>query len=117
MKILLSWLKEFVSLPSDARRLAEDMTMLGLPVDSVTTEGKQTVLELDITTNRPDCLSHYGVARELAAFYGRKLKQSAEAIEASAGNSGKDSIVEIAAPDLCRRYSARIIRGVQIAPS
>ncbi|MBI4441774.1 MAG: phenylalanine--tRNA ligase subunit beta [Acidobacteria bacterium] len=118
MKILLSWLKEFVSLPSDVRRLAEDMTMLGLPVDSVTTEGKETVLELDITTNRPDCLSHYGVARELAAFYGRKLKQSAEAGEpAPAGNSGPDSIVEIAAADLCRRYSARIIRGVRIATS
>ncbi|MBI4465655.1 MAG: phenylalanine--tRNA ligase subunit beta, partial [Acidobacteria bacterium] len=118
MKILFSWLKEFVSLPSDMRRLAEDLTMLGLPVDSVSTEDGETILELDITTNRPDCLSHYGVARELAAFYGRKLKPFGPGDpEISADHSAENSVVEIAAADLCRRYSARIIRGVQIAPS
>ena len=54
MKILLSWLEEFVTLPAEARQVANDLTMLGLTVDSLTADGTETVLELDITTNRPD---------------------------------------------------------------
>ena len=54
MKILLSWLQEFVSVPSDPRQLAEELTLLGLAVDSVATEAGETVYEIDVTTNRPD---------------------------------------------------------------
>ncbi len=127
MKILLSWLQEFVPLPPDVRRLANDLTMLGLAVDMVTAEEGETVFDLDITTNRPDCLSHYGVARELSALYGKPLAPLAEARDGSSANPSqpdtkprprrKDSIVEIVATDLCRRYSARIIRGVRVGPS
>jgi phenylalanyl-tRNA synthetase beta chain len=127
MKILLSWLQEFVPLPPDVRQIANDLTMLGLAVDTVTTEDDETVLELDITTNRPDCLSHYGVAREIAAFYGKPLAPFRELQNGSSLKPSqpepklrarrKDSVVEIVATDLCRRYSARIIRGVGVGPS
>ena len=70
MKILLSWLQEFVGVATEPRRLAEELTMLGLTVDSVETDEGESLFEIDVTTNRPDCLSHYGVARELALQHG-----------------------------------------------
>ena len=117
MKILLSWLQEFVSLPLEPRQLAGDLTTLGLPVDSVTTEEGETVFDLDITTNRPDCLSHYGVARELGALYGKPVAGFEETTPGKARRRKKSSVVEIADPDLCRRYSARLIRDLTVAPS
>ena len=116
MKILLSWLQEFVSLSTSApRQLAEDLTMLGFPVDAALTQDGETILEVDITTNRPDCLSHYGMARELAAFYGVPIKPFGEA--AAGRPRARDPIVRIVANDLCRRYCARIIRDVTVGPS
>ena len=122
MKILLSWLEEFVPLDRGPRQVAQDLTMLGLAVDTVTTEGNETVFELDITTNRPDCLSHYGVARELAALYGKPLvpliaAQNALPETAAPRASRKVSVVEIKDTALCRRYSARLIRSVSVGPS
>ena len=122
MKILLSWLEEFVPLERGPRQVAQDLTMLGLAVDTVTTEGDETIFELDITTNRPDCLSHYGVARELAALYGKPLvpliaAQNYPTESAAPPPRRKDSVVEIKDTDLCRRYSARLIRCVNVGPS
>jgi len=120
MKILLSWLQEFVAVPSDGRKLAEELTMLGLTVDSVEESDGDALFEIDVTTNRPDCLSHYGVARELAA---KNAGAGGLAVSFPDGAAGKerarrrDPIVAILATDLCRRYSARIIRGVKVGPS
>jgi len=73
------------------------------------------VFELEITPNRPDCLSHIGIAREVAAYYKRDLKEPAKDI---AENGEKNSVnVQIDAPDLCGRYSARVIKGVEIKES
>ncbi|MCH7979055.1 MAG: phenylalanine--tRNA ligase subunit beta [Acidobacteria bacterium] len=125
MKILLSWLKEFVPLPADVRRLAHDLTMLGLAVDAIATEDGETVLDLDITTNRSDCLSHYGVARELSALYGKPLaafgnagtRKSRARRKESPGKVVVKAVVKIAARDLCRRYAARLIHGVEVGAS
>src|SRR5689334_23623088 len=122
MKIVLSWLREFVPLTAQPREIAHELTMLGLAVDSIAQEQDETVFELDITTNRPDCLNHYGVARELAAHYGLPLAQpfgipkESDARPRVRGKR-KDGIVEIEAIDLCLRYSARIVRGVDVKPS
>ncbi len=91
--------------------------MLGLTVDAVANEDGETVLELDITTNRPDCLSHYGVARELAARYGKQLPAFGSTSGSKPRVRRKHSVVEIVADDLCRRYSARLIRDVKVGPS
>jgi phenylalanyl-tRNA synthetase beta chain len=121
MKILISWLREFVPLTVEPKQLAADLSQLGLAVDSLSADGDETVLDLDVTTNRPDCLSHYGVARELAAFYRLPLapfgdvQRDAQRVRPRARR--KDAIVEIAATDLCGRYSARLIRGVTVGPS
>jgi phenylalanyl-tRNA synthetase beta chain len=110
MKIVLSWLREFVPLTAQPREIADDLTMLGLAVESLTQEQGETVFELDITTNRPDCLNHYGVARELAAHYGLPLAPvfgPPSELEPRPRSRGKrkDGIVEIEAVDLCLRYS------------
>ena len=117
MKILLSWLQEFVSVPSDALRLAEELTMLGLTVDSIETEEGETLFEIDVTTNRPDCLSHYGIARELAVRHGNLAISFPEVPARKPRARRRDPVVAVPASDLCRRYSARIIRGVRVGPS
>lgn len=76
-----------------------------------------TVLELEVTPNRPDCLSMVGVAREVAAVVGAPYRVP-ESVPDEAGTATKDLVsVEIADPDLCPRYTARVIRGVKIGPS
>src|SRR5216684_2760502 len=83
MKIAPKWLREFVDLTVDDRRLAEDLAAIGSAVEGISGEGASTVFEMEIGTNRPDAMNHYGVAREAAAFYGMTLK----ALETSAAKT------------------------------
>jgi phenylalanyl-tRNA synthetase beta chain len=121
MKILLSWLREFVPIDIEPLALATHLSLLGFAVDALTAEGDETVLDIDVTTNRPDALSHFGMAREVAARYGLPLAApaaaSGEPSRTRPRGRRKDAMVEIAAPELCGRYSARLIRGVEVKPS
>src|ERR1700680_3070748 len=74
MKISPQWVRDFVDVPVDDRRLAEDLTAVGMAVDGISGSGADTVFEMEIGTNRPDAMNHYGVAREAAAIYGVALK-------------------------------------------
>ncbi len=74
MKISPQWLRDFVDLTVDDRRLAEELTAIGIAVEGISDEGPDTVFEMEIGTNRPDAMNHYGVAREAAALYGVDLK-------------------------------------------
>src|SRR6266568_7360549 len=74
MKICPQWLREFVDLTVDEHRLAEDLTSIGIAVEGISGEGANTVFEMEIGTNRPDAMNHYGVAREAAALFGIALK-------------------------------------------
>lgn len=75
------------------------------------------VLELEITPNRPDCLSMIGVAREIGAETGNSLKLPRIHMKEGAANVRDLTSVIIDAPELCPRYAARVIRGVEITPS
>ena len=119
MKVSYNWLKEFVDITIPPRTLAERLTMAGLAVDAVEQHGGDAVLEIDLTSNRPDCLSHLGVAREVAALLNTPLKR-----DEATGRRGDGALktaaltsVEITAPELCPRYTARLIRGVKVGPS
>ena len=83
MKISLNWVKEFVEVPVDAKTLKADLKALGLGAETLTAGGEDWILDLEITPNRPDCLNHYGVAREIAARYGKQLKPYAAAVKES----------------------------------
>ena len=119
MKISYHWLKEFVDINLAPRDLAERLTMVGLAVDAIETHGDDAVLEIDLTSNRPDCLSHLGVAREVSAIVGNPMKfAGASAKHGDAAlKTAELTSVEITAPELCPRYTARLIRGVKVGPS
>ncbi len=117
MKISLAWLKEFVEVPVEPARFGQDVTLVGLAVDTAETVGSDTIFELDITTNRPDCLNHAGVAREVSAIYGKPLRAPEfDLKECDRPASGIFSI-SITDVDLCARYCGRYIEGVKIGPS
>src|SRR5262245_35890850 len=117
MKINYNWLKELVDIDLPPRDLAEKLTMAGLAVDAVERHGDDAVLDFDLTSNRPDCLSHLGIAREAAAVIGKTARTpEAKVIEGKTKTSDVTS-VEILAPELCPRYTARVIKGVKIGPS
>lgn len=117
MKISLQWLGDFLDEPLDAEQAAEALTNGGLPVESIEHVGEDTVLEVEVTTNRGDCLSHLGVARELAALLNRPLKEQNYTVNESSTPATSVTSVRIDRPDLCPHYTARIIRGVKIGPS
>src|SRR3979490_1918050 len=74
MKLSPQWIRDFVELAVDDRRLAEDLTGVGIAVEGISGSGADTVFEMEIGTNRPDAMNHYGVAREAAAIYEAALK-------------------------------------------
>jgi len=118
MKISYNWLKEFVDLDLAPRDLAAKLTMAGLAVDAAEEHGSDFVLDIDLTSNRPDCLSHLGVARETAAISGKPMRMPDRYHDRQEVAKAADvTSVEILNPDLCPRYTARIIRGVKIGPS
>src|SRR4051794_19120888 len=108
MRLLPSWLREFVNIPVDDRKLAEDLTMAGISVEGVMDEGGETVYDIDITPNRVDAMNHYGVARDAAAVYNADLKSPQANLPKS--NAKANFQIEIADPDLCARYTSRIVR-------
>jgi len=117
MKISLNWLREFVDVPVGPRELRRDLTMLGLNTESCVEAGDDWVLDVEVTTNRPDCLSHYGVAREVATLYRRPLQPLEHAVKESGEPAANEISIEIADPELCARYCGRVIRNVQVKPS
>ena len=134
MKLSPNWIRDYVDVTVDDRHLAEDLTDVGLGVEGIAGSGADTVYEVEIGTNRPDAMNHYGVAREAAAIYDLPLKPMAPQLpsagkaastEASdAALKGRSSTVRDSAfpivveePELCPRFSARVIRGAHIKPS
>jgi phenylalanyl-tRNA synthetase beta chain len=115
MKISPSWLRDFVDLAVDYRRLADELTLSGIAVEGISGEGDQTVFEMEITTNRPDAMNHYGVAREASALYDLPLRPIEIKLPAPQGKS--EVTVDIQEPDLCPRFTAREIRGTTIKAS
>lgn len=131
MRILPTWLREFVKVAADDRQLAEDLTSAGIAVESVQQENGTTVYEMDLTTNRVDAMNHYGVAREASAIYGVGLKKVVPKLPGTAGpsspaaNSGPPPVgmtsdvfpIVIEDAQGCARYTARIVRNVKIGAS
>jgi len=119
MKILTKWLRSYLpGLALDDAQLAEDLTLRGIAVEGIYPlgEGKGSVYEMDITTNRVDAMNHYGIAREAAAIYGLKLPELHFALPA-ARPIGKPFSVRIEAEDACGRFTARVLREIKIGES
>jgi len=117
MKISLNWLKDYVQITESAEKLAELLSNLGFGTEGIEKIGSDTVIDIDVTSNRGDCLSHIGIAREIAAATGRELKLPKIEYQAIKKDISKLVSVEIDEPALCGRYTARIIEGVKVGPS
>jgi phenylalanyl-tRNA synthetase beta chain len=126
MKLSANWIRDFVDLTVDDRRLAEDLTDVGLGVEGIEGSGADTVFEMEIGTNRPDAMNHYGVAREAAAIYDLPLKPIEPKLPtaAKATNNRRSSTAQeesfpitVEEPTLCPRFTARVIRNTSVVPS
>jgi phenylalanyl-tRNA synthetase beta chain len=123
MNFTFNWLKEFVDLTMTPQKLAELLTMAGLEVESVTpltgpeTNGADWLFTIGVTPNRGDCLGVKGIAREVAALTGGRLKPPPALSRAKRGGVAKRVDVSIEAPQLCARYSARLVDDIKIGPS
>src|SRR5271168_967102 len=120
MKILYNWMKEFVELPAAAplaaQELASRLSMAGVAIEAIAQTAAGPVLDAEITTNRPDLLGHLGVAREAAAIVRAAFRPDASGPEPKeSAERATDAVrVEITCPDLCGRFTARVLRGVRI---
>lgn len=117
MRAPLSWLREYVELPSSAEALIERLPMLGIGVEGVEHVGGDLVLDLEIASNRPDLLSMIGIARELAAWAGCNVRLPADDLSEDDPPAATMAAVEIVDASLCPRYVAHVITGVSVGPS
>jgi phenylalanyl-tRNA synthetase beta chain len=110
MKISYNWLQDFVNLqPSglEAHKLSQTLANIGLAVEGIESLEGDSILDLEITSNRPDCLNYLGVAREIAAYYRQPVTFPDFSDPAPAVDSAEfPTSVVIEAPDLCPRYAA-----------
>ncbi|MCE5268317.1 MAG: phenylalanine--tRNA ligase subunit beta, partial [Planctomycetaceae bacterium] len=117
MIVSWNWLKQYVPLGMSLEQLEQRLMMAGLNHEGTTEVAGDLAIDLEITSNRPDCLGHIGVAREVAVLWGTELTlPAAQPVE---GKTPVNKLVKVRidCPDLCLRYTARVIRGVKIGPS
>lgn len=116
MKLSVHWLKDFVPISPPFERIAERLTMAGLEVKKVEGDGKDTVFEIEITSNRPDWLSHLGVAREISAVENLSLKQFSRE-DKSTRPLPKGWKIHLKEPRGCPFYTGVYIEGISHAPT
>jgi len=130
MIVSWNWLNDLIPLKVTPAELVQRLMMAGLNHEGSEQLGSDWAIDLEVTSNRPDCLGHIGIAREAAVLFNLQLKYSAADLTRARKNSPAASephriaddlrnytSIEVACPDLCPRYSARVIRGVKISSS
>ena len=117
MLISYKWLKELTRTSLTPLELRERLTMVGLAIDAVEENNGDSILDVEVPSNRPDCLSHLGIAREVAVIQKSKVQGPKSKVFETEGKSNDFAAVEIEDADLCPRYAARVVRGVKIGPS
>jgi phenylalanyl-tRNA synthetase beta chain len=118
MKVSYNWLKEFVDVTASPEEIASRLALSGTNIAGIENGPHGAVIDAEVTSNRPDCLGMLGIAREVGAIYRLPLKVGASKPAESAAGKVSDAVsVKIEVPDLCGRFTARVIRGVKIQPS
>ena len=112
-----NWLAEYITLPDSVDDLTDRLTMSGLNLEGLQPVGDDLAIDLEVTSNRPDCLGHIGVAREVAVLFNTPLSIPAAEVAESKDACSSAASVRIDCPDLCHEYHARVIQGVSIGPS
>jgi phenylalanyl-tRNA synthetase beta chain len=117
MKVVYNWLKDFVEVTAPPQELASRLALSGTNIGGVENGPHGAVIEAEVSSNRPDCLGHLGIAREVGAIYKLPLKPVLPKPAESTTKVSDAVKVEIQTPDLCGRFTARVIRNVKIQPS
>ena len=117
MKVLYNWLKEFVELTAPPEELRSRLSLSGTAIEALEQTPAGPMLDAELTSNRADCLGHYGIAREAAVLYGLPLKNVDPRPRESSEQIVGATRVQIDSPELCGRYTARVLRGVRVGPS
>ncbi len=117
MKVLYNVLKEFVEVTAAPAEVCSRLSLSGTAVDAIDDTPAGAVLDAEVTINRPDCLGHYGIAREVAALYRLPLKPVRPKFTEAGDRAASVVRVDIESPELCGRYTARVVRGVKVEPS
>lgn len=121
MKVTYNWLKDFVDIRLAPEELADKLTLAGLEVVSLNKAADDFIFEIEVTSNRPDWLSIYGVAREVAALTGEKLKLGDRCSVFGARSKHLEpktkNLITIQDKKDCLYYCAKVIRGVCVKPS
>ncbi len=127
MRVPIEWLKEFVSIRLKPAALAERLTMAGLEGTRIDNANAEPVLDVEITPNRADCLSIIGIAREVAAMTGQRLKhaqgsglrvrEKRRRSPASSPEPPAQLMIRVEDRTACPQYIGRLIEGVTIGPS
>jgi phenylalanyl-tRNA synthetase beta chain len=114
MKVLYSWLQDFVAVNASPEELASRLALSGTNIGGIENGPHGAVIDAEVSSNRPDCLGHFGIAREVGAIYKLPLKQVSPKPPESSAKTAEAVKVEIRSPELCGRFTARVIRGVKI---
>src|SRR5215831_19281818 len=117
MKVVYNWLKDFVDVTAPPHELALRLALSGSNVAGIENGPHGAVIDAEVGSNRPDCLGHLGLAREVAAIYKLALTPVSPKPKESSAKTSEAVQVEIQAPELCGRFTARVIRNVKIQPS
>jgi phenylalanyl-tRNA synthetase beta chain len=122
MNISYNWLKDLIDIDLTAEQTAAALTRVGLAVEGIHAFKGDPVFDIDLTSNRPDCLSHLGVSRELRVIIGKEFPAKSQSCEEEAEEVPfpavlAPDVVKIENPELCYRFTAKVIRGVKIGPS
>ncbi len=117
MNISYNWLKDLTDVKLPPQELGEKLTRVGITVEGIHQIADDFVFDIDLTSNRPDCLSHLGIARELSAITQSKVQSPKSKVENQKPKTDNENLVSIQDSELCHRFTARIIRNVKIAPS
>ena len=117
MLVSWNWLKEYVALQVDPAELEQRLTMAGLNHEGTSRVGEDLAIDLEVTSNRPDCLGHLGVAREISILFQQELTSPAASPPQGSTPVTDLTRVTLGCPELCYRYTARVIRGIRVGPS
>src|SRR5271170_1478485 len=117
MIVSWEWLHDYVPLKAPLEEAVRRLTMAGLKVESKTQVGTDWAIDVEVTSNRPDCLGHLGIARELSVLFGQPLKVPPASPAEAAAKTADATSVTIECPELCPQFFARVIRGVKVGPS
>lgn len=117
MIVSWNWLKDYLKLSVSHEEVAARLMMAGLNHESTVKVGDDFAVDLEITSNRPDCLGHLGIAREIGVLFDTPLSVPDPRPAAAGPKVDSVTSVKIEAPELCPRFTARVIKGVRIGSS